>query len=478
MSDRSSPSAVTSASAGSIRRRLLVLLLGGLLIAWGGMLAQGYEELREEVDELADTRLEQNARTLMRLDLSRLQALADAEPVREEDDHADRHEKYESDDEDEDAARPVGFEVWSSAGVLLLRTGATPQTGFDPRAGHGLWPIDDQRWHTFAVRHPQQGFQVRVFEEEATRSHLLRKLARRMAQWLLLTLPALAILIWAGTTWGLTPLATLSRAIGSRSASNLRPLDLARVPSEVRPLVESLNKLLDRLSDSLDRERSFTADAAHELRTPLAAIQVQAEVALAATSEAQRRNAIEQVIAGVQRTTRLTGQLLLLARLDHAETADLQPVDLGQAAADCAARYAELAESRKVVLEVTAENDCVVRADPVALTILIDNLLDNALKYGRAGGQVALRVARENAQIVLNVRDDGPGVAPEHRARLRDRFFRVPGSGVEGSGLGLALVERIARQYGGTLEIGPGLDGQGLGVTIRLPQQTGSNAPR
>ncbi|HJV80339.1 ATP-binding protein [Noviherbaspirillum sp.] len=445
----------------SIRRRLLGLLLGSLVLVWTAMLAYGYVELREEVGEQADARMEQSARTLLLLDLKRLHALVGRDREHngkhEDGDHDDKHPKY------------VDFQVWSGEGELLLHAPGAPDAAYDPHVGHGWVSVGGSEWRTFALPDPKRGYQVRVFETHGARTYLVNKLALRMAQMLLIALPLLALLIWLSIRRGLIPLTTISRAIGSRSADNLQPLDLASVPTEVQPLVDSLNKLLERLSESIDRERSFTADAAHELRTPLAAIKVQAEVALAAGDEDQRRHAIQQVIAGVQRTTYLAQQLLLLARLDHVDAAQLQAVDLGRLAADSAARYADAAEDKGIELEVDAQDACSMQGDPVALSVLVDNLLDNAIKYGRDGGHAVLKVWREAGQLVLRVQDDGPGVAVPERARLTDRFFRVAGSGVAGSGLGLSIVDRIARRHGGRISIGDGLDGKGLGVTARFP---------
>jgi two-component system sensor histidine kinase QseC len=234
-----------------------------------------------------------------------------------------------------------------------------------------------------------------------------------------------------------------------------------------------LNKLLARLSESIDRERSFTADAAHELRTPLAAIKVQAEVALAAQDEVQRSLAIRQVITGVQRTTHLVQQLLLLARLDHSNGAQTQQVDLGAIAVDSAARFADAATQRGIVFDVDVQPGCNVHGDPAALSSLVDNLLDNAVKYGRDQGRVEVRVARDGAGVCLSVMDDGPGVEQQDRLRLTDRFYRVAGNRASGSGLGLSIVKRIAKRFGASLQIGDGIGngtgGRGLGIRISFP---------
>lgn len=452
----------------SIRWRLVALLLGSLVLVWVAMLGFGYVELREEVDELADARMEQSARTLQLLDLKRLNALTGTENNNDDErkDHKNRKKEHPADD---DHARYVDFQVWSSDGTLLLGAPGAPDAAYDPHEGHATLDLDSGTWRSYAIRNPKHGYLVRVFEPTTTRSHLVNKIGLRMGQLLLFALPVLALLVWISIGRGLAPLTAMSRAIASRGAANLQPLALERIPAEVQPLVDSLNNLLARLADSLDRERAFTADAAHELRTPLAAIKVHAEVALGATDEEQRRRAIAQVIAGVQRTTHLVQQLLMLARIDHAQPREGQSVELGNAAIESAARYAGKAEQEGIELEVEAQPGCAICCDPAAASILIDNLLDNAIKYGRRGGHVLVAVARDHDRVVLSVKDDGPGVDPEHRVRLVDRFFRVEGSEVEGSGLGLSIVERVARRYRGTVDIGEGIDGRGLGVTIRFP---------
>ena len=445
----------------SIRRRLLALLLGGVAAVWLAMLAASYFELREEVDELADARMEQSAHTLLLLDLKRLHLFAE--------DQGDAEEGHEKHDEH---TRHVDFAVWRSDGTLLLRSPGAPQAAFDDHTGFAAFRDASGTWRSYALYDLRKGYQVRVFEPAALRTGLAGKLTGRMAQMLLLVLPVLALFVWVATSRGLKPLTTISRAISSLGADNLQPVSLERVPAEVQPLVDSLNKLLARLSDSIDRERSFTADAAHELRTPLAAIKVQAEVALAAQDEVQRSLAIRQVITGVQRTTHLVQQLLLLARLDHAEASQAQQVDLGAIAVDSAARFADAATRRGIMFDVDVQPGCSVPGDPAALSAMVDNLLDNAVKYGSEQGHVEVRVARDGGQgghISLSVMDDGPGVAEQDRVRLTDRFYRVAGNRASGSGLGLSIVERIAKRFGASLQIGDGIGGLGLGIRISFP---------
>ena len=444
----------------SIRRRLLWLLLGSLVLVWLAMLGLSYEKAHEEIHELADARLQQGARTLLLLDLKRLGRLAKAQAENDQDGSHDNH--------DSEVGAPLAFQVWSDNGELLLHSAGAPAAPFLAREGYATSSIERHAWRSYTVRDRKRNYQVSVLERLATRDHLIGKLAQRMGQVLLLALPLLALLTWLSISFSLRPLARLSDAIAGRDINKLEPIQLQQVPIEAQALIAALNRLLERLAHSLDRERAFTADAAHELRTPLAAIKVQAEVALAAQDEASRSHAIRQVIAGVDRTTHLAQQLLLLARLEHVEAGGQQAVDLGQLAADCMARFADQAARKHIEFELAAAPGCVLAGDPAMLAVMLDNLLDNAIKYGRADGRINVTVRREAAALVLEVADDGDGVAAPDRSRLQDRFFRVEGSAAAGSGLGLSIVKKIAAVHGGTLEIGGGLEQRGLGVRIRF----------
>lgn len=449
----------------SLRRRLLLMLIGSLVLVWGAMLLVGYGEAREEIHELADARLEQGAQTLLVLDLKRLARLAQLGADREVDRRAAAEHGF--------GVRPLAFQVWSNDGQLLLASAGAPSAPQRPEAGFLTVVVDGRTWRGFSAYDRKHDYQVTVLEPLAVRDHPVREVTGHMGQVLLWALPLLALLVWVSIRHALAPLAQLSQAVGARDAGNLEPIRPPRVVAEVETLISALNSLLERLARSLDSERAFTADAAHELRTPLAAIKVQAEVALAASDEASRRHAIGQVIAGVNRTTHLAQQLLLLARLEHEEADSRQVVDLGRLAAERVAQWAGDAARKSTDIEVMAEPGCKLPGDPATLSILLDNLLDNAIKYGGAGGHVAVTLRHETGAVVLEVADDGEGVAEGDRARLRNRFFRVEGSAASGSGLGLSIVEKIAAAHGGTVSIGVGLSGRGLGVRVRF----GSDRP-
>ncbi len=449
----------------SLQRRLLLLLLGGLAAVWVLMLGAGYHEISSQVGQLADARLQQGARTLLALDLKRLTRVADTGAANPED--ARGHEP-------DARVPPLRFQVWSRAGALQLASTGAPAAPFVAAAGYATRRLDDSDWRSYTVYDAHHGYWLVVLEPLAVREHPIHEVAEQVGRVALFALPVLVLLVWLGVRTGLTPLGRLSRAIGTRDADNLEPIHVHRVPDEAAPLVAALNALLARLARSRDRERAFTADAAHELRTPLAAIKVQAEVALNASAGAERRHAMAQVIAGVDRATHLAQQLLTLARLEHGGAPEPTPVDLATLAADCIARRAGDAAARGIELELAAEPDCVLQGDPTTLGILLDNLLDNAIKYGTSGTRVRVGVRRIDGSLLLTVADDGPGVSADDRQRLRDRFYRVEGSAAAGSGLGLSIVERIATAHAGILDLDPGADGHGLVVTVRFRTR---NAP-
>jgi two-component system sensor histidine kinase QseC len=439
----------------SIRRRLVNFLLLSLLAIWGAMLALAYVEAREETDERADERLEQMVRTLMRLDL-RTPSVQPALAPGTMQDH----------DKDDDG---VSVMVWNADGTLAYASPGAPQISFERREGHSLLTHDDSSWHSYALSSGQNGYQIQVLESSRERDRLAAKLVSRITQTLLLALPVLALLTWVSISRGLKPLTSLTRLVSVRDAATLDPLELTHVPVEVQPLVDSLNRLLTRLSLSFERERAFTADAAHELRTPLAAIKVHAEVAMNATEEEARRQAVSKVIAGVDRATHLVQQLLMLARLEHAGPVARVSVDVGSLAIETVGQFAGNADIAEIELGLSTQPGCAVLADPTGLAVMLGNLLDNAIKHGRPHGHVEVAVERGEREVRISVKDDGAGVAPAERARISQRFYRVPGNGAEGSGLGLAIVSRTAECYGGKLVFEKGLNDGGLGVAVVFP---------
>jgi two-component system sensor histidine kinase QseC len=317
-------------------------------------------------------------------------------------------------------------------------------------------------------------YRVVVGQAHAARERLARETGLTLLLPAALALPLMALAVWWVVGHTLRPVAALARRVGGLDAQALAPLDAgAPLPDEIAPLHAALNALIGRVTAAIDAERRFTADAAHELRTPLAALKVQAQVALRAEADAARQHALAQVVAGVDRMAHLVEQLLTLARVDPSRRDLAQPpIDPADDVAAAVAAMQPLAERRRQTLALVAEPGCAIAIPPAWLQIALRNLLDNALRYAGDGARIEVRLAREGGGCVLGVVDDGPGVAPALRTQLGARFVRGS-TDEEGCGLGLSIVTRIAALAGAQLELGDGLQrpdgGHGLAARLHFP---------
>jgi two-component system, OmpR family, sensor histidine kinase QseC len=285
----------------------------------------------------------------------------------------------------------------------------------------------------------------------------------------LLAVPLLFILIWFAVGKGLKPLSLLAKEVRQRDPRDLQPLVGSSIPEEVEPLVTALNALFARLRRALEGERHFTGNAAHELRTPLAALRVQAQVAHRATNDQQRRQALNQIVAGVDQTGRLVDQLLTLSRLDARHDLPAEGrVKLLEVAQRTAAALAPLAQERCVSLQVDGEEDALTPGDETSIGILLRNLVDNAIRYSPSGGEVAVAVRKGGLFNRVIVTDTGPGVADGQHAEMFERFRRGPEPTAPGSGLGLSIVGRICELHGGSVHLENRKEG-GLCCEVQLP---------
>jgi two-component system sensor histidine kinase QseC len=328
--------------------------------------------------------------------------------------------------------------------------------------------IDDQAWRTLVVMTESGDLRIQVFQSLRQRNKEALEIASNTVLPLGLLIPFLIGLIYFSVRRGLKPLDDLAMGVSQRSPENLQAFDTASIPREVRPLISALNSLLGRLGQALENERRFTADAAHELRTPLAAIRVQAQVALSSTDTEQHRHALNQVLAGTGRATRLVEQLLRLARLDPlARLPQTQKLDLVATVARLMDEVIPGVPERASDLKLeSCDVPITVYGDVGLLTIAMRNLIDNALRYTQAGCGILVFVRQEHGEAIFGVRDAGPGVKPEELPMLIKRFYRSNNTHAEGSGLGLAIVRRIAELHGARLEV-DSLEGQWFEARLR-----------
>jgi two-component system sensor histidine kinase TctE len=291
---------------------------------------------------------------------------------------------------------------------------------------------------------------VQVAETLEGRTQLANEIIKGVIVPQFTVLPLAVLLVWLALTRGLAPLTALQAHIRRRRPEDRSPIDPRGAPEEIAPLVESFNDLLARLSASMQVQKHFIADAAHQMKTPLAGLRTQSELALRQTDPAELRRSLRQIAAATERATRLINQLLALARAEHrgADAPSFEAVDLTRLTREVVREWVPQAIERQIDLGVDVnEEPAEVFGAPLTLRELLGNLIDNALRYTPAGGAVTARVLRDVDEVVLEVEDTGPGISEAERPRVFDRFYRVLGTHVEGSGLGLAIVREIAEQH-------------------------------
>jgi two-component system OmpR family sensor kinase len=327
------------------------------------------------------------------------------------------------------------------------------------------------RWRLYTYFAPE-GI-VQVGQPLALRDALARDLSLRVVLPLLLLIPVLAIVIIWGLRQGLLPLKRTAQHVSQRDATALDPLPSSDVPGELLPLVDQINGLMMRLGQALDAQRSFLAIAAHELRSPVAALSLQAQVAERAPSELARQAAFAELRSGIERTTRLVQQLLDFARLERGlDQEAAERVDVARIVRETVGLYAPRADALGVDLGADTPPAAYVMGSDAQLRSMIGNLLDNALRYTPRGGMITAAVRGSSETLEVEVTDSGPGIPSLERERVFNRFHRVPGDRTPGNGLGLSIVKAIVERHAGSLSLGdvhPGSDEPGLSVRIKLP---------
>jgi len=436
----------------SIRRTLLVWLLAGLAAIALAASGVTYLAARREVGELLDLQLKQLAYSTRIDDLLRgRRAGFDARQAP----HAA-------------GVTELVTQIWDRDGVLVYWT--QPGMGLPVPATEGYSTVthDGRDWRVYTLVQGSHALQVAQAQDE--RQAIATQTALRTLVPFLALIPFFGVLIWVGVGRGLAPLDAMSRAVAKRRVDAMQPLAQRGLPDELQPLVASLNGLLGRLSDALAAQRRFTADAAHELRTPLAALKLQLDLARRATTPGERTAALDDLEAGVARTSHVVEQLMTLARVEPEALAQQRTdCDLVAIAKDAIVARAALAADKAIDLGLAHETPAVVAGDPASLAILLSNLLDNALRYTPRGGRIDVAVERDEGGAMLVVADTGPGIAAAERERVFDRFHRGEANEESGSGLGLSIVRRIADAHGATIALEAPPEGSGLVVRVRFP---------
>ena len=454
--------------AGSLRWRLLTAVGIAVLLLWIFTGWFSYHQSGHEAEELMDGNLAQTGRLLMAIvedNEAQLGPLAARlATVRGAKDNV-----YEP---------PLEFQIGRGDGSIIARSANAPDLPVLGVPGYSDIIRPTGSWRMLNVVSPDGRYRVQVSQSIALRDIAAFEVAERTILPLALISPILVLLIYLSIRNGLRPLDTLAADVSVRSPENLAPLEKGLVPTEVRPLVKALNRLLARLGRTLENERRFTADAAHELRTPLAALKVQTQVARRSRDATLRDHALGQIESGVDRATHLVEQLLRLARLDPLKSVEsAAPIDLRAILTEAAgqARNASPPVAQKII-ETYPPGDLISHGDADLIGIAIRNLLDNAIRYTQPEHAIWLEVSAEADGYNLSVRDNGPGVPPATLARLGERFYRGRETTTEGNGLGLAIVSRVAELHGARLETGNAAGGGFVASLSGLPLGHGTSA--
>ncbi|MDU5729924.1 MAG: quorum sensing histidine kinase QseC [Citrobacter freundii] len=429
----------------SLRVRLTLIFLILASATWAVSSFVAWRQTTDNVDELFDTQLMLFAKRLSTLDISDVTTSSNM---------ARTPKKLKHGHIDDDA---LAFAIYSTDGKIVLHDGDNGQDipysysreGFSDGQLRG----DSDSWRFLWLNSADGKYRIVVGQEWEYREDMaLSILTAQLTPWLV-ALPLMLLILVVMLSRELRPLKKLAQALRWRAPESEEPLDSKGVPSEVRPLVESLNQLFTRIHSMMVRERRFTSDAAHELRSPLTALKVQTEVVQLSDDDPQtREKALAQLHAGIERATRLVDQLLTLSRLDSLDNlqdvAEISLEELLQSAVMDIYHPAQQAHI-DVRLQINAHKQ------PLLLSLMVRNLLDNAIRYSPQGSIVEVTLNARN----FSVKDNGPGVAPEVLTHIGERFYRPPGQSVTGSGLGLSIVRRIATLHGMSASFGNASEG-------------------
>ena len=438
----------------SLRARLLWFVLLPILLVTIIQAITAYRGALQQADAMFDDHLQQVARSMRR---SVEMGVPLSMPLEE--------------GTGDDAAFDLYVQIWGQDGTQLFRSN---RSALPPRAVLGFSDVkaNGNRYRVYSLQTPLQT--VQIAQDLSARTARAQALALKAVLPFALLTPLLMLAVWWVINRSLAPIERARRQVAQRAADDFSPLTSHDLPHEVRPLVDELNLLFGRVQNAFDTQKNFVADAAHELRSPLTALKLQAQALrrtdTADESPATREAAITRLNQGIDRTIRLVEQLLILAREETSSgTPAFEPVDLMDSVRLAVADMLAQAQLKQIDLGLVKSEPAWVRGQPEALRMALRNLLDNAIKYTPAGGQIDISIEVVNGQALLAVDDSGPGISPDARPRVFDRFFRAGNVLAEtGSGLGLAIVKTIADRHGATLRLDQSAGLGGLRAELRM----------
>lgn len=365
------------------------------------------------------------------------------------------------------------FQVWHDSGTLAMSSqDHTPMSIKNAPLGFSDLVLQGHDWRVYSTYDDASHSKIIVAEMYNIRRALADDIARSNAYILLITYPVFSLLIWFIINLALRSVTRVTTEISNRASTFLEPVEETEIPIEIKPLVAELNELFIRLKFAFERNKRFAADAAHELRTPLAALKTHAQVALKSTQDVDRNKALQKVIESVDRSSHVVAQLLTLSRLGEEEAlTDVKRLDLHKLATEIIAYLAPHALEKDIEIELSpAPNHAFVLGNDTAIGILIRNIVDNAIRYTPHHGEVKVSIINTQKHTIFRVSDTGTGIPNELRERVFERFYRILGTQASGSGLGLAIVSQIANLHHATINLSSPPNGTGLQFDVAFPR--------
>ncbi len=460
----------------SLRNFLLISILLTMVVVGGTTIWGGYRASVHEVEELFDAQLSRSARLILGLvmaevNLGHIKEFSDG--IKENRMQALDKKNIEREiyQQGHFYELKLAHQVWDSFGNMLIRSANAPlQPMSQLDQGYTNETFNKHSWRTFSLWDARHEFQIITAEREDVRNDLVNKITRQMTWPFILLLPMLGGLVWYFVSRGLLPLEQIASDIASRKSEKLHALKFERIPAEIKPLVDELNRLFESLRLSFDKERQFTSDAAHELRTPLAALKVHLQLIQAADAkphsdenEKQKQAALIAISQGVDRASHLVDQLLGLARLDPQAIRATQKntrLNLHEICVNEVAEVYPLASDKNQTISLLGDEDVYMQGYAYPLEAMLRNLLSNAVSYTPAGGEILLELTKRAGAIDIWLHDSGPGIPVEQRQQVMRRFSKVQGNTHSGSGIGLSIVKRVAELHYMQIEL---LDSTSLG---------------
>ena len=462
----------------SLRSQLLFRLIIVSIILVGGTAWFGYQDVRYETRELFDAQLARSARLM--LSLAQAQnvdsGFAKMQEYLDEKGLSVMYIDFEEETENQQTEHghiyetKLAFQIWDNEGNLVVKSYNAP---LEPMAikntGFNNIILDNFNWRTFSILSSDQQYHCITAERIDVRDDLIIKISNNLFYMFIILVPALAFIMYLTIDQGLRPLQRLASQINRRSGNNLELISNDYKVTEIVTIKNALNQLLHRLKQTLAREKRITSDAAHELRTPLAAIRLHTELAKNANNEQEKNESLDQVILGVDRTTHLVEQLLNLARLEpELLVNDFTEVDLSRLIIEECALLSPLALDKKIDISFNESQIEFINGHESSLRLLVRNLLTNAISYTPTGGEINIKLCRQNQHTMLTIEDNGPGISEKDIKKVTERFYRAENHSTPGCGIGLSIVDRVVQMHQGTLQFCQADSGQGLKVIIQF----------